>query len=270
MLKIGDVLTNDELASHFKCGTQGGMRRSHKTNSLVLVSNHLKSLYDDRWIGESFHYTGMGTKGDQSINFMQNKTLNESNNNGVNVYLFEVFEANKYIYIGKVILNASPYVEEQLDIDNIARKVVVFPLSLESGAIPNLNQNVISDLNIKKEKKAKTLSNDDLKIKANSVKRKSGSRQVIGIQYERNPIISEYAKRRANGICQLCNESAPFLNSKKEPYLETHHIIWLAKGGFDTIENTVALCPNCHRKMHILNLNIDIEYLSTKNEASIL
>ncbi|MGQ9558779.1 MAG: HNH endonuclease [Desulfurispora sp.] len=28
-------------------------------------------------------------------------------------------------------------------------------------------------------------------------------------------------------------------------------------GGKDTIENTVALCPNCHRKMHSLNLPED-------------
>ncbi|WP_223111555.1 HNH endonuclease [Billgrantia pellis] len=33
---------------------------------------------------------------------------------------------------------------------------------------------------------------------------------------------------------------------------------WLAKGGEDTIENTVALCPNCHRKMHALGLEADI------------
>ena len=36
-------------------------------------------------------------------------------------------------------------------------------------------------------------------------------------------------------------------------YLEVHHIDQLAKGGADTVENAVALCPNCHRKMHSLN-----------------
>ncbi|WP_296863638.1 HNH endonuclease [Thermosyntropha sp.] len=29
------------------------------------------------------------------------------------------------------------------------------------------------------------------------------------------------------------------------------HIEWLSRGGTDTIDNTVALCPNCHRKMHV-------------------
>jgi len=64
------------------------------------------------------------------------------------------------------------------------------------------------------------------------------------------------AKRRANGVCQLCRKEAPFKNKNGEPYLETHHIKPLSKAGADTIENTVALCPNCHRRMHVLN---DIE-----------
>ncbi|GAA0237082.1 HNH endonuclease [Metaclostridioides mangenotii] len=50
-------------------------------------------------------------------------------------------------------------------------------------------------------------------------------------------------------------------------YLEVqvHHIIWLSKGGNDDIDNTVALCPNCHKKMHILNLDKDLEHLSNLN-----
>ncbi len=32
--------------------------------------------------------------------------------------------------------------------------------------------------------------------------------------------------------------------------LEVHHVIRLADGGSDTINNSVALCPNCHRELH--------------------
>ena len=73
--------------------------------------------------------------------------------------------------------------------------------------------------------------------------------------------MAEYTKRRANGICQLFEEIAPFKDKKGNPYLENHHIIWLANGGEDTIENTVALCPNCHHKMHSLNLKEDVKKL---------
>lgn len=34
------------------------------------------------------------------------------------------------------------------------------------------------------------------------------------------------------------------------PYLEVHHVLPLSKGGPDTPQNCVALCPNCHRAMH--------------------
>jgi 5-methylcytosine-specific restriction endonuclease McrA len=36
------------------------------------------------------------------------------------------------------------------------------------------------------------------------------------------------------------------------------------EGGEDSIENAVALCPNCHRKMHVLNLTPDIKKLNDK------
>jgi hypothetical protein len=33
----------------------------------------------------------------------------------------------------------------------------------------------------------------------------------------------------------------PFLNKRKEAYLESHHITWLAEDSGDTIGNTVAM-----------------------------
>jgi 5-methylcytosine-specific restriction protein A len=29
-----------------------------------------------------------------------------------------------------------------------------------------------------------------------------------------------------------------------------HHLIRLADGGDDTVDNAVAACPNCHRQRH--------------------
>ena len=77
----------------------------------------------------------------------------------------------------------------------------------------------------------------------------------------RDRYVSEYAKRRAQGLCQLCGQPAPFPCPDGTPYLEVHHVIWLADGGSDSIDHTVALCPNCHRKMHILDLNDDVQKL---------
>ena len=87
------------------------------------------------------------------------------------------------------------------------------------------------------------------------------------IQYKRDNYISELAKREAKGICQLCGKQAPFNTTDGKPYLESHHIVWLSEGGSDTIDNTVAVCPNCHRKLHYLNDKRDVEYLKTLKQS---
>jgi len=67
----------------------------------------------------------------------------------------------------------------------------------------------------------------------------------------RNPDVVAEALDRANGTCESCNSEAPFLRVKTmEPYLEVHHRVPLASGGEDTVENAIAVCPNCHRRLH--------------------
>ena len=113
-----------------------------------------------------------------------------------------------------------------------------------------------------KIKHAESLDINDLKALAQrQSKKKPKEVASMVIQKVRDPYIAEYARRRANGICQLCGVPAPFNRSDGTPYLESHHIRWLANGGEDSIENTAALCPNCHRKMHIVNDPDDVEWL---------
>lgn len=85
--------------------------------------------------------------------------------------------------------------------------------------------------------------------------------EVSTTQYKRDHYIAELAKREANGVCQLCGANAPFVDGAGIPYLESHHIIWLSQGGSDTIDNTIAVCPNCHRRLHVLNDEGDVEHL---------
>ncbi len=82
--------------------------------------------------------------------------------------------------------------------------------------------------------------------------------------FQRSAYVSELAKRKAEGICQLCLEPAPFSDSFGRPFLETHHIVWLSRGGADTPDNTIALCPNCHRKMHKLDNEVDKKSLMSR------
>lgn len=108
------------------------------------------------------------------------------------------------------------------------------------------------------------MSDTELRKKASAAPTKTKSSTKVNIVYERNRYVAELAKRRADGICELCGKAAPFTNRSDEPFLESHHIVWLAHGGPDSIANTVALCPNCHRKMHVVNDAKDIKKLNRR------
>lgn len=262
--KPGSTLNNDELTATFLCSPQGGMRRSTRTNTLVIVSNHVESVYDDRWIDNVLHYTGMGQRGPQSLEFHQNKTLNESRSNGVSVHLFEVFTKRVYTYIGEVVLANAPYQEQQTDSGGQGRSVWVFPLRLKSGYAPAIPAATLKALDQVKEKQAHYLSDAEVETLAKQQgQARVGTRTVSATQYQRSPWVAENARRRAKGHCELCGDPAPFKRKDSSPYLETHHIEWLANGGADTVENTVALCPNCHRKMHLVNCEADKKLLKS-------
>lgn len=70
------------------------------------------------------------------------------------------------------------------------------------------------------------------------------------IRFVRDPQVVAWVLEVANGSCESCKSSAPFLKEDATPYLEVHHIKWLSQGGSDTVSNAVALCPNCHRRLH--------------------
>lgn len=81
--------------------------------------------------------------------------------------------------------------------------------------------------------------------------RKPESVPIVTTAFKRNPDVIVEVLARANGLCELCGVPAPFLRaSDLSPYLEVHHKIPLADGGDDTVENAIAVCPNCHREEH--------------------
>lgn len=106
---------------------------------------------------------------------------------------------------------------------------------------------------------------DELKKRA--LKSQSSKPALVDVQskqHARSPDVAAYVKKLAAGICQLCAQKAPFKTPLKignYPYLEAHHIKRLADKGSDTISNTVALCPNCHRRMHVLDSKKDVRKL---------
>jgi 5-methylcytosine-specific restriction protein A len=68
--------------------------------------------------------------------------------------------------------------------------------------------------------------------------------------YQRSNDVRIYVLTRTDGKCEGCTAAAPFLRLDGSPYLEPHHIRRLSDGGPDHPAYVIALCPNCHRRVH--------------------
>jgi 5-methylcytosine-specific restriction enzyme A len=76
---------------------------------------------------------------------------------------------------------------------------------------------------------------------------------VLRNVYQRSRDVRNYVLARANGSCEGCEASAPFVRRDGSPYLEPHHIRRRSDGGPDAPAYVIALCPNCHRRVHAGN-----------------
>jgi len=80
--------------------------------------------------------------------------------------------------------------------------------------------------------------------------KKPDQKTITSIVYVRDDEIVDYILTQAAGVCECCGKDSPFSKNDGEPYLEVHHVKRISDLGSDTIENTIAACPNCHRELH--------------------
>lgn len=245
-LVVGEEYTNNEIVEMFKVGIMGAMRRSNSKNALVLISFHAgtERLYEDYWKDNILYYTGAGQVGDQDINTGQNRTLAESDKNGVTVYLFEVFSSQKYQYRGIVRLADKPFQEMEPDANGCIRKVWKFPLKLVNEK-DYLQDDFMEQEEENQMKEIDIMPRPELIATAAMINQPVNERIVTTRRIQRNPIVRKYVKMRANGYCELCGKRAPF-EYRGEPYLEYDHLIPVSQGGKESIDNIAALCPNCN------------------------
>lgn len=120
--------------------------------------------------------------------------------------------------------------------------------SLRQSIISNEEYNQELEKQIKKSRNMSQTKRDGLLASAH---KKPEQIQTITTTYKRNPDVIVSVLERAKGICERCHKPAPFYRaSDSTPYLEVHHVVPLSKDGDDTVDNAIALCPNCHREVH--------------------
>ena len=71
---INSVVRNSDIVKEFKCGNMGGMRRSRQTNTLVIISDYTKGLYEDKWQGDIYNVHACQ---DTKLNFLVMNSFRE-------------------------------------------------------------------------------------------------------------------------------------------------------------------------------------------------
>lgn len=141
-------------------------------------------------------------------------------------------------------------------------KDVTEPFIKAYGSLEEFN-NTYSDLKVEPETFSQETSEkfidsvlssknrlDTLKEKINeSEKEQTEYVELKGLRIKRNQLIVAYVKEKASYKCQACGFS--FTKRDGRRYIEAAHIKQLAKSHIDTVENLVALCPNCHKKFDL-------------------
>jgi predicted HNH restriction endonuclease len=80
---------------------------------------------------------------------------------------------------------------------------------------------------------------------------KPGVRTAESRVYERDPYVIAITKKQADHRCEVPDCTHPlFTGVDGRQYVEVHHILPLAEGGMDTLENAICLCPGHHKEAH--------------------
>ncbi|AXR82300.1 HNH endonuclease [Natrarchaeobaculum sulfurireducens] len=197
--------------------------------------------YLDEFRGDTFVYTGEGREGDMEMT-QGNKAIRDHRKDGREIHLFESNEeAWSVTYVGQ--FEYAGWFHQRLeDTNGNYRKAICFELEpvdnnveIETDDLGQL------DLETLYERAKGNSAPEALEGETTATKR---------ITYSRSKPVKEYALRVADGVCQGCEEPAPFIGKDGEPFLEVHHLHRRSDGGPDNPDNVVALCPNCHRRVH--------------------
>jgi 5-methylcytosine-specific restriction protein A len=194
-----------------------------------------------------FLYTGEGQFGDMQLN-KGNLAIKNSAQDGKQILLFEQTKRGHVRFNGYAKYLGHNFTDRP-DCNGESRKAIVFELEIE-----NTLQSSSAEIQAAGDtttQKSSGRSLQQLRRAAMAVAPKTLvlKERVFHVR-KRAQAIKKYVLCRANGLCEGCGSTAPFLTHKKQPYLEPHHTTRIADGGPDHPAHVIALCPTCHRKVH--------------------
>jgi len=238
-LQPGQFYQRADLHAYFGGQRQGGIV-TPKAHPVILLFSSPKGEaygYRDGWLEDRdlYLYSGEGTEGDMTLD-KGNRAVLEHASQGKRLLLFaRQKERGPYLYVGEFSY-ADHFWSWNADAQGTLRKVLTFILKPISA--------------VREGPEAELTPEQELLLQQGRLGGRPSLRESVVRRYGRSALVAQQALQRAQGRCELCGSSAPFVDLNDEPFLEVHHIIPLSEGGTDDLQNTAALCPNCHRAVH--------------------
>ncbi|EGR2759316.1 HNH endonuclease [Vibrio parahaemolyticus] len=198
--------------------------------------------YLNEWLvpDKLLKYYMKSIKGEFKETYVDNSAIINSPNVSIHVFVRQNSQQKKFVYKGefRYIKHFDDSGAKWFQLEKYGESLFYSHQEHETY----FEKSVLDSLASSSKKRRKRLKKASKKPKV---------RIVTTLVYDRNPDVVAEVLLRANGVCEGCGGNAPFRKrSNDEPYLEVHHEKPLAENGDDTIENAIALCPNCHRERH--------------------
>lgn len=217
---------------------------------MEVIYAYLFQGYSHRWIDEHI----LGQKDKQIKGYMAMSILHHLGIIGEHKGIFKDYTLEDAIYILTAQKNKefAPIIEILKNkLDLYINEIQTYKVEkISEQYIPETLEELIQELD-EKTKRSRRLKRSERISRLNNAAKIPQVIQVMTIAYKRNADVVAEVLERASGICERCGMDAPFVRVLDgTPYLEVHHKIRLADGGEDTIENAIAVCPNCHRELH--------------------
>ena len=257
MFEIGKIYNRrSDIHGIYKGQQYGGIATPAEHLYIFIFTGDAGGEYgyiDDFDPNGTFKYTGEGQEGDMKM-AKGNLAIRDHQRNNKEILLFESTSQSFVRFLGYCNY-VFHHIEERPDRNGELRDAIVFHLDIVNNQNIDTAQTLTSKVveapkavYITKPSKGKTLQ-QLREIALSSTPTHASTQEKIQSIQNRSTAIKLYSKKRANGICEGCEEIAPF-ETKSGPYLEVHHLTRLADGGADLPQNVIALCPTCHRKAH--------------------
>lgn len=250
-LVVGRVYRRSELHRAFGGQAQSGVSTPRSFPIVLLFtgdSGH-KYGYEDKFQEDgSFWYTGEGRRGDMQMRG-GNRAIRDHLQSGKTLHLFDEERRSYVRYIGEGTY-LGHHTEQRFDLDGHLRTAIVFELAIDAtgqGDPIKPEEGPRRDPDARFHK----MSLEDLRKMALRTSTNEAPLEARRANVRlRSKAVRAYVLRRANGVCEGCNNPAPFDRPNDQPYLEPHHIYRVADSGPDHPSSVAALCPNCHRRIH--------------------